>query len=150
MINYYEQLMELKIAEERLESLIEKKEFLKSRIMKVTSQIKDTVVTGGGSSDKMINYVIAVEAIDKKIEEVTEEIRMLKKGLVAMEEIFNGYKDDGIERQVFDFVYIKHKKPGEAARMIPCDVRTVYRYKKKIENKIVQKIESCHKMSQKM
>jgi len=147
MMNYYEQINELRIAEERLESLIEKKEMLKSRIMKVTSQMKDIVVTGGGSSDKMVNYVIAIEGIDRKIEEVTEEIRILKKGITAMEDIFNNYKDDGIERRVFDLIYIKHKKATEAAYLIPCDVRTIYRYKKKIENKIIAKSENCHKMS---
>lgn len=150
MYNYYEQLMELRIAEERLESLIEKKEMLKSRIMKITSQMKDIMVTGGSSSDKMVNYVIAIEGVDRKIEEVTEEIRGLKKGLGVMEEIFNNYKDDSIERSVFELIYIQNKKVSEAANIIPCDRRTVYRYKKIIDNKILQKSESCHKMSQKM
>lgn len=149
-MNYYNQLMELKIAEERLESLIEKKEMLRTRIMKVTSQIKDNVVSGGGNSDKMTNYVIAIEGVERQIEEVTEEIRTLKKGLAAMEQVFNNYQDDGIERQVFDLVYIKHKRASEAAEIIPCDRRTVYRYKKIIEAKILQKSESCHKMSQNM
>ena len=150
MLNYYEQLCELKLAEERLETLIEKKSMLRARILKITSQMKDIVVTGGGSSDKMVNYVIAIEGVDRKIEEVTEEIRTLKKGIEAMEAVFNNYHDDNIERRVFELVYIKRKRPGEAARMIPCDVRTVYRYKKKIETKIIQKTESCHKMSQKL
>ena len=148
MYNYYEQLTELKIAEERLETLLEKREMIKSRIMKVTSQIKDIVITGGGSSDKMVNYVIALEGIDRKIEEVREEIDGLKKGLVVMEDIFNNYKSDNIERRVFELLYIKNKKVSEAANIIPCDRRTVYRYKKIIDNKILQKSESCHKMSQ--
>ena len=105
-------------------------------------------VSGGGNSDKMTNYVIAIEGVERQIEEVTEEIRTLKKGLAAMEQVLNNYQDDGIERQVFDLVYIKHKRASEAAEIIPCDRRTVYRYKKIIEAKILQKSESCHKMSQ--
>ena len=136
MINYYEQLMELKIAEERLESLIEKKELLRTRIMKITSQIKENVVSGGGSSDKMTNYVIAIENVDIKINDVIEEIRTLKKGLSIMEDIFNNYSDDSIERQVFDLYYIKHKKATEIAKIIPCDRSTVYRYKSIIDKKI--------------
>lgn len=150
MINYYEQLNELRFAEERLESLIERKELLRTRIMKITSQPKEIVVGGGINSDKLTNYMIQVESIDKKIEETVEDIRLLKKGLEAMEMVFNSYKDDGIERKVFDLIYIKHKRATEAAKIIPCDRRTVYRYKKIIDAKILQKSESCHKMSQKL
>lgn len=139
MINYYEQINELRIAEERLESLIERKELLRARIMKITSQPKEIVVGGGINSDKLTNYMIQVESIDKKIDEVTEDIRLLKKGLEAMEMVFNSYKDDGIERKVFELLYIKHIRVSEAAKMIPCDRRTVYRYKNIIENKILQK-----------
>lgn len=141
-MNYYEQLMELRIAEERLESLIEKKEMLRTRIMKITSQIKENVVSGGGNSDKMMNYVIATEGVEIKIQEVLEEIRTLKKGLAVMEEVFNNYSDDSIERQVFDLYYIKHKKATEIARLIPCDRSTVYRYKNIIDKKINAKSKS--------
>lgn len=141
-MNYYNQLMELKIAEERLESLIEKKEMLRTRIMKVTSQIKENVVSGGSNSDKMTNYVIAIEGVERKIEDVLEEIRNLKKGLSVMEEIFNNYQDDGIERQVFELFYIKNKKATEIAKIIPCDRSTVYRYKNIIDKKINAKSKS--------
>lgn len=47
--------------------------------MKITSQIKENVVSGGSSSDKMTNYVIAIENVDIKINDVIEEIRTLKK-----------------------------------------------------------------------
>ena len=136
MINYYEQLSELRFAEERLENLIEKKEMLITKAMKITSQPKDIMVGGGINSDKFTNYMIQIEGIDAKIDVLVEEIRILKKGLEAMENVFNSYKVDGIERQVFDLIYIKHKKVSEATKIIPCDRTTVYRYKKKIEQKI--------------
>lgn len=134
MKNYYTQLSELRIAEERLKNLRERKSLLETKITKLTSTPKEVVVTGGSPSDKMTNYVIKCEEIDKEIEEVTEEISIIKKGINKMEEILNNVS--GIEERVFRLYYIENKTPLQISFIIPCGKATVYRYLNKINKKI--------------
>ena len=72
MKNYYTQLSELKIAKERLNVLEQKKEIYLRRVTSTVSVIKDIVVVGGKAPDKMSEYVIKCEKIDKEIEELKE------------------------------------------------------------------------------
>lgn len=133
MKNYYQQLSELRIAEARLETLEEKKILLEAQATKTTGTLKDVVSFGSVSNSKMTDYVIKCEEIDKEIEEVTEEIRILKKGLQQMEEILEDIS--GIEERVFRLYFMENKTITQIARIIPCDRSTVYRYKDKIEEK---------------
>lgn len=130
---YYNQLSELRIAETRLTSLQEKKKLLEDKITKTTSQLKEVEVFGSGSNDKMTEYVIKCEEINEKIEETEEEIKILKKGLLQMEEILKNIS--GIEERVFRLYYIENKTPTQISFIIPCDRATVYRYLKKIKEK---------------
>lgn len=134
MKNYYTQLGELRIAEARLTTLLEKKELLEAKATKTTSAIKEVVVFSGSNSDKMTSYVIECEELNKKIEETTKEINILKKGLRQMEEILKNIS--GIEEKVFRLYYIENKNPTQISFIIPCDRRTVYRYIKKIKQKL--------------
>lgn len=132
--NYYTQLSELRIAEARLQTLLEKKAILETKITKVTGSMKEVVTFGGTSSDKMTDYVIKCEEIDKQITELKEEINVLKKGLSLMEDILKHIS--GIEERVFRLYYIENKNPTQISFIIPCARDTVYRYLRKINKKL--------------
>ena len=137
MNNYYIQLSELKIAKERLFVLEQKKAMYLRRATSTTSVIKDIVVTGGKVPDKMTEYVIKCENIDKEIEELKEEIVILQKSINTMDSYLDDikYKSD-LEKQVFILFYKEGKKPDEIANMLPCGIATVYRKLRKIEEKL--------------
>lgn len=137
MKNYYIQLSELKIAKERLFVLEQKKAMYLRRATSTTSVIKDIVVTGGNAPDKMNEYVIKCEKIDKEIEELKEEIAILQKSINTMDSYLDDikYKSD-LEKQVFILFYKEGKKPDEIANMLPCGIATVYRKLRKIEEKL--------------
>ena len=127
MKNYYTQLSELRIAEARLETLKEKKGMLEARATKTTSQIKEVTVYTNATNDNMSDYVIKCEEINKQIEEVEAEVRILKKGLQRMDEII---------KNISRLYYIENKNPTQISFIIPCDRRTVYRYLDKIKQKM--------------
>lgn len=134
MKNYYVQLGELRIAETRLSTLKEKKEYLLAKATSVTGSMKEVVAFGGGTTNKPLNYAEQCEEIDKLMLETEEEIRILKKGLQKMDEILKNIS--GIEERIFRLYYIENKNPTQISFIIPCDRRTVYRYIKKIKNKM--------------
>ena len=134
MKNYYTQLSELRIAEARLETLKEKKGMLEARSTKTTSQIKEVTVYTNTTNDNMSDYVIKCEEINKQIEEVEAEIKVLKKGLAKMDGILKNIS--GIEERIFRLYYIENKNPTQISFIIPCDRRTVYRYLDKIKEKM--------------
>lgn len=96
--------------------------------------MKDVVAFGGSNNDKMTNYIIKCEEINKQIEEIEEEIKTLKKGLQRMEEILKNIS--GIEERVFRLYYIENKNPTQISLIIPCARETVYRYLRKINRKM--------------
>lgn len=134
MKNYYTQLGELRIAEARLETLQERKEKLLTKATKTTGLLKEVVAFGGEISNKPLNYTEQCEEIDKEIEEIEEEIKIIKKGLSKMENILKNIS--GIEEKIFRLYYIENKNPTQISFIIPCDRRTVYRYLKKIKQKM--------------
>lgn len=134
MKNYYTQLGELRIAEARLETLQERKEKLLTKATKTTGSLKEVVAFGGEISNKPLNYTEQCEEIDKEIEEIEEEIKIIKKGLSKMENILKNIS--GIEEKIFRLYYIENKNPTQISFIIPCDRRTVYRYIKKIKQKM--------------
>lgn len=144
MKNYYTQLSELRIAETRLKTLQEKKELLEAKATKTTSAIKDVVAFGGSNSDKMTDYVIKCEELNKQIEITNEEIRILKKGLKRMEDILKHIS--GLEEKIFRLYFMENKTPTQISYIIPCDRSTAYRYINKIKKQYTN--ESCDKMQQ--
>lgn len=133
MKSYYQQLSELRIAETRLNTLNEKKAMIEAKITKVTSTAKEIMTSGGVQSDKMTDYVIKCEEINKQIEEVEEEIEILKKGLHKMDEILKHVS--GIEERVFRLYFMENKTPTQISFIVPCGIATVYRYIKEIKRK---------------
>lgn len=134
MKGYYDQLSELKVAEKRLENLKDRRELLWSYATSVTSTTKDVVSFSGNSSgDKMANYIIRCEELDKEIEEVQKEIEILQRGLKQMEAILKNIS--GLEERIFRLYYIENKTPLQMSYIIPCSQATIYRYLKKINKK---------------
>ena len=133
MKSYYQQLSELRIAEARLDTLNEKKAMIETKITKVTSTAKEIMTSGGVQSDKMTDYVIKCEEINKQIEEVEEEIELLSKGLKKMDDILKHVS--GIEERVFRLYFMENKTPTQISFIVPCGIATVYRYIKAIKRK---------------
>lgn len=140
---YYATLSELKIAEARLKMLEYKKQLCKDRVESVTSTIKEDVSFSNTPSDKMTNYMIQIEETDQKIKEVKEELTVLKETLNQMEEIQKNIS--GLEETIFRLYFIEQKTPTQITFIASCDRSTVYRYIKKIRNKLT----SCEKKQQK-
>lgn len=135
MKTYFNQLTELKIAKERLHTLELKKQMYLRMATSTTSVIKDIVVVGGKPMDKMSEYAIKCEELDKEIEEVKELIAILEKDLRKMDKYLEEHKDKAdIETQVFILHYKEGKKADEIASILPCGIATVYRKLKKLEN----------------
>ena len=134
---YYVQQSELKLARERLKTLEERKHMYLRRVTSTVQVIKDVVVVGGKTPDRMSEYVIKCEEIDKEIAELKEEIKILENSIKAMDQYLEESKDKAdIEGQVFILHYKDGRKPDEIANILPCGIATVYRKIKKIEKKL--------------
>lgn len=133
MKHYYEQLSELRIAEKRLNTLLEKKQKLLTKATSTTGSLKEVVVFGTEITNKPLNYAEQIEEVDIQINEVEEEIKLLKKGLHEMDEILKHIS--GIEERIFRLYYIENKTPTQISYIVPCGIATVYRYIKKINKK---------------
>lgn len=134
MKNYYTQLSELRIAEARRDTIKEQIKLLDEKATRITSQLNESEVFGTNKSNPMMNHVIQIEELEKKLAEVEEEIEILKRGLHRMDEILKNIS--GIEERIFRLYYIENKTPTQISFIIPCSIATVYRYKEKIEEKI--------------
>lgn len=134
---YYIQLTELKIAKERLDTLEQEKQMYLRRATNVVSVIKDIVVIGSKTPDKMNEYVIKCEEIDKEITELKEKIAILESGIKAMDRYLEKIKDYAdTETKVFIYHFKEGKEANKVAKMIPCGIATVYRKIKIIEKKL--------------
>lgn len=131
---YYDQLSELRIAETRLKSLQDKKKMLEERITGTTSRLKEVAIFGNGNNDKMTDYVMRCEELNKQIEEVKEEVRILKNGLCEMDDIIKNIS--GMEERIFRLKYIENKTVTQISYIIPCGEATVYRYLSKIKEAV--------------
>lgn len=135
MKNYFIQLSELNIAKARLNTLEQKKQMYLRRVTSTVSVIKDVVVIGGKAPDKMDEYVINCEKIDKEIAKIKEEITILQNNIDKMDKYLEEHKDKAdLETQVFILHYKEGKKADEIANVLPCGIATVYRKLKKLEN----------------
>lgn len=133
MKNYYQQLSELRIAETRLKTLQEKKILLEAQATKTTGSLKEVVTFGSGVSNKPLTYVELCEIIDKQIEELEKEVKILRKGLQDMNDILKNIS--GIEERIFRLYFVENKTPTQISFIIPCDRSTVYRHIKAINRK---------------
>ena len=137
MKTYFIQLSELNIAKERLNTLEQMKQMYLRRVTSTVSVIKDIVVVGGKAPDKMNEYVIKCEEIDKEIAEVKEEIKVLEKGIESMDHYLNSIKGKAdIEEKVFILHYKDGRKPEEISWLLNCGIATVYRKLQKIKESL--------------
>lgn len=136
---YYQTLSELRIAEARLKLLEDKKALLLSKITKCTSEYKDTPTQCNFSNDKMEDYIIKKDKIEADIEEVAVEVNNLKSCLKKMSDILKNVS--GLEEKIFRLYFVEQKTPIQISYIVPCGERTVYRYIKKIKNKLAEKDE---------
>ena len=126
MKDYYYQLGEIRIAERRRNTLIEKKLLLETRITKTTSSLKEVVSFGTGSNDKLTRYVAELEIIEKELAEVEEKLAILRKNFHEMESAMKHLI--GIEERIFRLYYIERKNPIQISMILGCGKTTVYRY----------------------
>lgn len=139
---FYQTLSELKIAEARLKMLENKKQLYRDRVTSTTSTIKEDVSFSNTPNDKMGKYIVQIEETDEKIKEVQEEITILKQSLKQMEDIQRNIS--GLEEQIFRLYFIEQKTPTQITFIAACDRSTVYRYIKKIKDKLT----TCEKKRQ--
>lgn len=126
MKNYFIQMQELRAAVARLETLIERKKRLDTKIKSCTSELKDVVTTPSFDNDKMNNYLIKLESLEEEIEDVIEEIKCLKHNLAIMEEALNEIKD--VRYEIFLLKFKDNKKVKEIAKIKHFSVQRVYQF----------------------
>lgn len=124
MKNYLITSNEYDIVNRRLKRLYARKEKLELQINNITSTLKEVVVNGGISEDKMSSYVAEMEQIQIEIDELEGESAELKDDLDYMNSRISNIKN--IKEQVFVMYFIKGMKPKHIAPLIPCDLSTVY------------------------
>lgn len=135
MKNYYSMLSELNVAKTRYDVLDAKKRMYLRQATSTVQVIKEIVVVGSESPNKMDEYVIKCEEIDKEMDVLREEIAILEKGIKAMDKYVEEHQDkEDLETQVFYLHYKDGKKADEIASILPCGIATVYRKLKKLEN----------------
>lgn len=126
MRNYFVQIQELRIAEARLDTLIEKRIRLKNKIRSCTKELKDNLGSSSFSNDKMAEYMINLEKIELDIEELKEEIECLKHNLGIMEQALKEIKD--VEQEIFLLRYRDNLKVKQIARKVGYSIPRVYQF----------------------
>lgn len=124
MRNYIITSNEYDIVNRRLSRLYNRREQLKNNIHNITSKMKDVVVNGGVSIDKMSTYVAELELVENEIAVKEQEAADLKSDLDYINSRISDI--EGIKEQVFVMYFIKGMKPKHIAPKIPCDLSTVY------------------------
>lgn len=142
MKNYIITSNEYDIVNRRLVRLKEKREMLKENITSCTSKLKDVAVMSNFSNDKMINYIAELEEIEEEIKELEKEAVQLKDDLDYMDSRLSNINE--LKEQIFVMYFIKGMKPKNIALKVPCDISTVYKKIKEIneERKLATKIQN--------
>jgi hypothetical protein len=135
MKNYYDQQLELIMAQLRLKSLLEKR-YLYFQITQPGGMNYDTEKVSSSNSNNVFDtYLGKVEEIDKQIEIIEAEIRILEKHLKAMEDSLRKMK--GSLEKIFVARYIDGLTINQICRKVNYSRPQVYR-KLKIINKIIK------------
>ena len=125
MKNYYDQLNELKVAQNRLKSLKEKKKiFFNNTQPKSAVYFSDTRNTNL-NSEAFLNYLCKTENIDNEIIALNKEIKMLNKYLKAMENSLRNM--NGSLEKVFVLKYIDGLSVKQICRQLHYSKTHVYR-----------------------
>lgn len=126
MKNYIITMNELEIISRRLKRLYIRKEKIELALTNTTSKLKEVIVSGGSSNDKIGNYIVELEDTKSEIKELEEEAAKLKSDLDYMDNRLSNINE--IKEQVFVMYFIKGMKPKDIAPKIPCGKSSVYRY----------------------
>lgn len=133
------QMQELRVAEARLETLIERKKRLDAKIKSCTSELKDVVTTPSFDNDKMNNYLIKIESLDEEISDVIEDIKCLKHNLAIMKEALNEVKD--IRYEIFLLKYKDNLKVKDIAKIKHFSEQRIYQFLDEINSIINSKLQ---------
>lgn len=125
MKNYYDQLNELKVAQNRLKSLKEKKKiFFNNTQPKSAVYFSDTRNTNL-NSEAFLSYLCKTENIDNEIIALNKEIKMLNKYLKAMENSLRNM--NGSLEKVFVLRYIDELSINQICKKLHYSRSQIYR-----------------------
>jgi DNA-directed RNA polymerase specialized sigma24 family protein len=136
MKDYYKINNEIIICNTTIRHLRKKRERLFARATNTTSQLKQDITSGGSPGNAIELYV--QKLIDEVETELTEKLEELKELLLSKQKIKEALKkiaenkNNDLER-IFVYKYIDGKSEKEIARLMPCDLSTVYRKLKQIK-----------------
>lgn len=131
MKHYMDQLREIEIIRERYDSLKEEKKMLQLSVDAASIKYDKQIVSKGIKDDKLLNYTIKLEKIEKQMETLNKEIMILQAGLKKMQN--NIRKMDAIVYRIFSL----HEIEGLDVKQI--EARTgysqphIYRLLKKVD-----------------
>lgn len=131
MKHYMDQLREIEIIRERYDSLKEEKKMLQLSVDAASIKYDKQIVSKGIKDDKLLNYTIKLEKIEKQMETLNKEIMILQTGLKKMQN--NIRKMDAIVYRIFSL----HEIEGLDVKQI--EARTgysqphIYRLLKKVD-----------------
>lgn len=136
MKDYYKINNEIIICNSTINRLKRKKERLFAKAISTTSHLQQDITSGGSPENAIESYVQRL--IDEVENELTEKEEELKELLLSKQKIEEALKkiaenkNNDLER-IFVYKYIDGKNIKEIARLMPCDLSTVYRKLKQIK-----------------
>lgn len=131
MKHYMDQMREIEIMRERYDSLKEERKMLQLSVDAAAIKYDKQIVSKGVQDDKMLNYTIKLEKIEKEMDMLNKEIIILQSGLKKMQT--NIRKMDGVIYRIFSL----HEIEGLDVKQI--EARTgysqphIYRLLKKVD-----------------
>lgn len=129
--NYYDQMLELKIAKDRLQTLQEKREMYFQATQPGAAKINSDIKAMQTANNAILDYVTKVAKVDKEIEELTKEIEVLEYYLKCMEESLR--KMRGTMEKIFVAKYIDGLSVRQICYKTNYSQSHIYRYLSYIE-----------------
>lgn len=127
-----DQLRELEIARERYDSLKEEKKMLQLSVDAEAIKFDKQIVSKGVQDDKMLNYTIKLEKIEKQMDRINQEIQMLNEKLVKMQE--NIRKMDAINYRIFSLHEVEGLNVNQIIARTGYSKTHIYRILQEIDN----------------
>lgn len=132
MKHYMDQLRELEIARERYDSLKEEKKMLQLSVDAEAIKFDKQIVSKGVQDDKMLNYTIKLEKIEKQMDRINQEIQILNEKLVKMQE--NIRKMDAINYRIFSLHEVEGLNVNQIIARTGYSKTHIYRILQEIDN----------------
>lgn len=127
-----DQLRELEIARERYDSLKEEKKMLQLSVDAEAIKFDKQIVSKGVQDDKMLNYTIKLEKIEKQMDRINQEIQILNEKLVKMQE--NIRKMDAINYRIFSLHEVEGLNVNQIIARTGYSKTHIYRILQEIDN----------------